>query len=104
MSYVTRLRTHEIGVRLTLGARRGEIVRLLLRRGLAWAAAGVVLGAAAALPAARLLRAQLYGVGPSDPWAFAGAAAVLLAAAGWAVLVPARHGAGLDPRQALERG
>ncbi len=104
MAYVTRLRTHEIGVRLTLGARRGEIVRLLLRRGLAWAAAGVVLGAAAALPAARLLRAQLYGVGPSDPWAFAGAAAVLLAAAGWAVLVPARHGAGLDPRQALERG
>jgi predicted permease len=104
MSYVTGLRRHEIGVRLTLGARRGEILRLLLGRGMALAAAGVALGAAAALPAARLLRSQLYGIGPSDPWAFGGAVAVLLAAAGWAVFVPARRGARLDPRQALDRG
>ena len=104
MSYVTGLRSHEIGVRLTLGARRGEIVRLLLGRGMALAAAGVALGAAAALPAARLLRSQLYGVGPTDPWAFGGAATVLLAAAGWAVFVPARRGSRLDPRQALDRG
>ena len=77
MAYSVRRRTREIGTRVALGASRGDIIRLVMREGGVITLAGVVVGLAAGLLAARSLSAVLYGVPPSDPLVVA-AAAVLL--------------------------
>lgn len=94
-------RRREIAVRLALGATRPRIAGLVLRTGLGLAAAGVLAGTAAALGATRVLSSLLYGVEPTDPLTFAGAAAGLLAIAALACWIPARHASRLDPSVVL---
>jgi predicted permease len=101
-AYSVAQRSREIGVRMALGAQRGDVARLVLRQGLALAGVGVVVGLAAALGLTRLMSALLYGVAPLDPATFAagGVGAALLAlAASW---FPARRAARVDPVETLQ--
>ena len=94
-------RTREIGVRVALGARPGAVVRTVLRQGMVLSLVGVVVGGGGAWAASRVLRSVLFGVGPADPAAFAGAAAVLLAVSAMAAWLPARRATRVDPMIAL---
>jgi putative ABC transport system permease protein len=91
----------EVGVRLALGARRGDVLRLLLARHLRPVGAGVAAGGAGALLAARALAARLYGVPPTDPVTLAGASALIFGVAALACWLPARRAAGVEPTAAL---
>ena len=101
MSYAVSRRTHEIGVRIALGAGRTEITRMVIRDGLRLALLGVSAGTVIALLATDLLRHLLIGVGPRDPAAFAAAAALLSIVAVAACLIPARRAARVDPMVAM---
>jgi putative ABC transport system permease protein len=101
MSYSVSQRTHEMGVRVALGARLADVLRLVVGEGLAVIALGVVLGIGIALALGRLIESLLYGVTPRDPVAMAAAAAVLIAAGVGASLVPAWRAAKVDPVRAL---
>jgi putative ABC transport system permease protein len=101
MSYAVSRRTHEIGVRMALGAGRGEIARMVIKDGLRLAVVGVVVGSAVAVSAAGLLRHLLGGVSPRDPAAFVGAAVLLSIVAGLAAFIPARRAAAVDPMVAM---
>ena len=94
-------RVREIGVRMAVGASRADIFRLILGRALIFAAAGVALGIALALPAMRLLTALLYQVRPGDPIVLATIAAVLFIVALLASYLPARRATRVDPLIAL---
>ena len=94
-------RTHEIGVRLALGAGRRDVVLLLMVEAGGVVAAGLALGAVAAALTARTLSAILYGLRPLDPASYSFAALALGAVAGLASLVPARRAAGIEPQAAL---
>jgi putative ABC transport system permease protein len=96
-------RTHEIGVRVALGARRANVLALIVGQGAGLALAGVVLGLAGALALSRGLRVLLYGVSPTDPLIFTSAAVLLAAAALLASYLPARRAAGVDPILALRQ-
>jgi putative ABC transport system permease protein len=101
ISYTVSQRTAEIGVRVALGARPGAIVGMMLRQGITLAMIGAAIGLALAAGAGRLLTAFLFGVSPLDPIAFAGAAALLVAAGLVACYVPARRATRVDPLTAL---
>ena len=101
LSYLTIQRTGEIGVRMALGAQRGEVVRLMLGDGLRPAIYGLVLGLAASVGAVRLVQSMLYGTSPLDPAIFAAVAATLLAVAVMACLIPAWRASRIDPMKAL---
>ncbi|MFI5177747.1 MAG: ABC transporter permease [Vicinamibacterales bacterium] len=94
-------RRREIGVRLALGARPGNVRAMIIRRGLTLAVLGVVAGLAGALALSRFLTTVLYGVTPVDPLTFAAMAGVLIAAAAFASWLPARRAAALDPIETL---
>jgi putative ABC transport system permease protein len=94
-------RTHEIGVRMAIGARPAEIVLMILSHGMGLAATGVVLGVVVAFALTHTVRTFLFGVTPTDPITFVGVAAVLSAAAFTACYVPARRAAKVDPLRAL---
>ena len=100
-SYIVAQQTREIGVRMALGARPGQMLRLILRRGALLAAGGSVLGITAAFFLTGVLSTQLYGVAPRDPLTFAGAALVLVAVALAACAIPARRAMRVDPLIAL---
>lgn len=97
LAFAVAERRREIAVRLALGASRGRIARLILRDGLALAAAGVLCGTVAALAITRVMSNLLYGVAPTDPLTFALAAATLLATATVACYLPARQASRVDP-------
>jgi putative ABC transport system permease protein len=101
LAYVVGQRTHEIGVRLALGARPAEVLRLVVRQGMRLVAAGLVLGLAGAILAMRVLRSLLYGVTPTDPMTLAGAALGLVGVALLAMAIPARRAARVAPTEAL---
>jgi putative ABC transport system permease protein len=101
LSYLVSQRTREIGLRIAVGARRGEVMRLVLRRGLGLALLGVGVGLAAALLAGRLMEGILYGVPPRDPATFLVVPLVLTAVAFAASLVPALRATRVDPIVAL---
>jgi len=101
MGYFVSRRTQEIGVRMALGATRVDVVRLVIRQAAVPLGAGLVIGVLASLALAGVLEAELFGVGPRDPWTLI-VVAVLLAVVGLlATLIPARRAASIDPTQAL---
>ncbi|HSC29220.1 MAG TPA: ABC transporter permease [Vicinamibacterales bacterium] len=101
IAYAVARRTREIGIRMALGAAPGSVMGMVMRQGLSVAAAGLLVGAGLSWLAARAIASGLYGVGVGDPAAWAGAAAILLAAAALANYVPARRAARVDPSVAL---
>jgi putative ABC transport system permease protein len=94
-------RTHEIGVRMAIGARPAEIIRMILGQGMALALAGVAIGLFGAFALTHALKSLLFGVTPTDPLTFLGVAAVLGAAAFAACYVPAHRASRIDPNIAL---
>jgi predicted permease len=101
MSYIGAQRTNEIGIRIALGAKREQVMRKMLLDGMRPAVFGLVVGLAASLAAARLMRDLLYEIKPLDPAVFVAVAATLLAVAVLACIVPAWRASRLDPMQAL---
>ncbi len=101
MSYAVTQRTREIGIRMALGARRGEIVRLVVGQGMAVALTGIAAGTAAALGLTRLIATLLFDVKPNDPLTFAAVVIALTATALLASWVPALKAARVDPLLAL---
>jgi len=101
LSYQVTRRTHEIGIRLALGAQRGDVLRLVIRQGAILAALGVLIGIAAALAVTRYLQSFLFGVKPSDPLTIAAVACGLIAVALLASYIPARRAMKTDPMVAL---
>ena len=101
MSYSVSQRTHEIGIRMALGAKRAEILRLVVGHGMLLAMVGVAVGIGGALLLTRFLSSLLYGVGANDPVTFLGVAVLLSAVAALASLIPAWLAARIDPMEAL---
>jgi macrolide transport system ATP-binding/permease protein len=102
MSYSVAQRTREIGIRMAIGAARGEVVRLVMRQGLVLVGIGGAIGLAAALAASQLLRGVLYGARALDPATFIGVPVILTAVAALAIWVPARRAASVDPVRAIK--
>jgi predicted permease len=100
-SYLVGQRTQEIGIRIALGARRWEILRMILSHGARMACIGVVIGLVASLGLTRLMLGMLYGVSPIDPLTFAGVGAILTLVALAACYIPARRATRVDPMAAL---
>jgi predicted permease len=101
ISYSVARRTREIGIRISLGASRAEVLRMVMRQGMLQAAGGGAAGLIGAHLLARLLEKMLYGVQPTDPVTFFAVATVLLLAASLAIVVPARRATRIDPMTAL---
>jgi putative ABC transport system permease protein len=101
LAYTVTQRTHEMGVRIAMGAQRQDVVRLMVAHGVGIAALGAGLGALAALAAGRTLSSLMYGVSPRDPLVLLGAALVPVVVAVVASYVPARRASKVDPVVAL---
>ena len=104
MTYAIVRRTGEIGLRVALGAQRGDVIRLVLGDALALVAMGIGVGVPSALASSRLLQSQLHGVGASDPAALVIALSVLTASALIAALIPALRASRVPPLIALREG
>jgi ABC-type antimicrobial peptide transport system permease subunit len=101
MSYSVRRRTHEIGIRMALGARPGGVLAIFMREGLMLTAVGIAIGLAGAWAVGRLSASLLYGVRPTDPITFLTVPSVLAATALLAIWIPARRATRVDPLIAL---
>jgi putative ABC transport system permease protein len=101
LSYHVLQRTREIGVRMAIGAARGDIVRLVFGQGAAWVLIGVIIGIGGALALASMLRAMIYGVDPLNPVSLLAGAGAVAAAAVLACWLPARRASRIDPMVAL---
>jgi ABC-type antimicrobial peptide transport system permease subunit len=101
ISYDVAQRTREIGVRMALGARRGNVLSLVIGSGLRLAAAGSLIGLAGCLAVTRLMSSLLYDVSPRDPWTLALVSLLPMAIAALASWAPARNAARIDPMTAL---
>ena len=101
ISYAVAQRTNEIGIRMALGARGGDVVRLIGTSGVRLALAGTVLGAVGAFALTRFLSGMLFGVSSLDPLTFLAMAATLIAVTLFACYIPARRASRVDPLVAL---
>jgi len=101
MAYSVARRTAELGTRIALGATRANVLRLVLRQGLATAVIGVAIGIAGAIVLTRTLQSFLFGLSPTDPLTFAAVSLLLILVALLACYIPARRAAKIDPMAAL---
>jgi putative ABC transport system permease protein len=101
MAYTVELQTHDIGIRMALGAEADDIVQMVLRKGALLVFIGIGIGVLVSLTLTRLLASQIWGVPRNDPWTFTAAALCIVAAAFVACLVPARRASRVDPVIAL---
>jgi putative ABC transport system permease protein len=101
IAYSVAQRTHEIGIRIALGAAASDVVSLVVREGVLVAAAGAIVGLAASAALTGVMSSLLVGVTPRDPLAFAAAAAILLIVAALASYLPARRATRIEPLEAL---
>ena len=101
LAYLVSRRTHEIGIRLAIGADRGQVVRMVLGQGIGLATLGLLAGIVGALGLTRLMTSVLYDVTPADPWTYASVIGGLLAVAAVASAIPALRAARVDPVTAL---
>ena len=101
LTYAVSQRTQEIGIRMALGAQRGDVLGMVLRQGMALVALGLIAGLTGAMTFGRLLRSLLFNVSPTDPLTFAAMTALLLAVALLACYIPARRATRVDPMEAL---
>jgi len=101
MAYTVSLRTHEIGVRMALGAQRNDVLVMVLGKGCALIAAGLVLGLVTSLGLTRYLASQLWGVSLTDPWTYAAVVGCVIAVGVASCFAPARRASRVDPMVAL---
>jgi len=101
MAYIVARRRREIGIRVALGALQGDIVWIVMRQVVLLSGAGLAIGALLAFALGSLIRTQLYGLQPHDPFIFVSAGLVLSAAAGVAGLIPSWRASRIDPMQSL---
>jgi ABC-type antimicrobial peptide transport system permease subunit len=101
LSYMVARRTNEIGIRIALGAMRGDVIWLVLREALTLVGAGAVIGLLASLAATRTVSTLLFGLKPNDPLTIAAATLLLLAIAVLSAYLPARRASRVDPMAAL---
>ena len=101
IAYSVSQRTQEIGIRMALGAQRGQVLSMVLSQGLKMIVPGIVIGALAAIAAASLVRSMLFGVTVADPLIFAAVTAILAAVTSFASFIPARQATKVDPMVAL---
>jgi putative ABC transport system permease protein len=103
MMYTVTQRRREIGVRVALGAQRGQVLRVILGEGMATTAVGIALGIAAALALTRTIQSLLFGVAPTDPVTFGLVILLLATVATLASYLPARRATNADPMDALRQ-
>jgi putative ABC transport system permease protein len=103
MSFAVAQRTHEIGLRMALGAAQGQVLALILKEGMILGLIGLLIGFAGSYGIGRLMRGMWYGIGSLDPIAFSAVAAVLMLSALLACYVPARRATQVDPMAALRQ-
>ena len=101
ISFTVTRRTREIGVRLALGAARRDVMLMVVRQSVTFAAVGVGVGIVAALPLTRLLKGMLFGVNAAEPFTYFGASVLLIAIAALAAYVPARRAVRVSLTSAL---
>jgi putative ABC transport system permease protein len=101
LAYAVAQRTREIGVRMAMGAKPGDVTRMILGRGMKLSAIGLLAGGALAAGLGALLRTLLFGVTPAAPGIYAGTAAALVLVAAMACVIPALRAARVDPAVAL---
>ena len=101
ISYLVGQRTHELGIRIALGAKRRDVLRLVLNHGMKMALGGVALGLLVALALTRVLTKMVYGVSPTDPATFITLTLLLISVALLACMIPAWRAAKVDPLVAL---
>jgi putative ABC transport system permease protein len=101
MSFAVAQRTHEIGLRMALGAAPGQVLEMVLREGMLLACGGLLLGLAGAYAVGRTMKSVLYGISAIDPLAIGAVAAILVLSAALACYLPARRATRVDPLVAL---